>query len=794
MTALSLAHELKKRNEQEPDETKKNILMLERGTWWTTPVGTVQDPEVKTYNFLAKDHNQPVQYWPSKNSFKGVIDIVTRCFRQGKNRDGLYDLTALGWRWPISLFRKGDGVTILRANGVGGGSLVYSNITIRPPDLIFNDPRWPIKWDEQERHDYYNVARDAIGNSVLFALNERDAKRITPVKPAVKSVSGEVDSYVPEKTITLQQPDPKKPGEHTLVTYTLDPQVELPKAQPPNDLRLKRGVWLFLSSTSGEERVTRIEMQGPSKINTGLSNIVTRSARLDPHWDVANDPLNPRGVKRIVPTNKKSPNPPAPDPNVDPAPNNELWIDRARLFQEAVSEITSDFGVVDLAINDITPEPGAFDTKGAPKNYCERQGRCNVGCLPGARHTLNKQLMRAAHGAFGDKPQPPLFDNLKINALAEVDFIEELENGGYKIHYDHYEHRNEGQPGQRKRVTVTADKVIVAAGCMGTNEIMLRSKKKEGLPGLSEEVGNGFSTNGDYIAFMEKTKKPARLTRGPVTTSFAHFNTDDAGDDLDPKKPKFHTLEDQGIPPAFASLVGFGLPLVRSLSKGRNRHLFLLWAILLWVLKRGRQYIKAPFVNYRKRQDVFKSEDELSHNMMCVIAMGREAAVGQFRLGGLRQTSLRVERTDGKKFHEDPVYDWGKDDAGDKDNAEDQPDKEKPINIKKSLGRLATQLGTDEKGEFVNPFLTSVFRKFKVDSITLSHPLGGCRMAEDVEHGVVDEYGRVFDKRKRDQEQRFYDGLYIADGSIIPTALGVNPSLTISTLALRVADKVIEEL
>ena len=60
MTALSVAHELKKRNEREPDETK-NILMLERGTWWTTPVGTVQDKEVKTYDFLANKKKEPVQ-------------------------------------------------------------------------------------------------------------------------------------------------------------------------------------------------------------------------------------------------------------------------------------------------------------------------------------------------------------------------------------------------------------------------------------------------------------------------------------------------------------------------------------------------------------------------------------------------------------------------------------------------------------------------------------------------------------------------------------------------------------
>jgi len=716
MTALSLAREFKKRNEQEADEAKRNILMLERGTWWTTPVGTVQDKEVRTYDFLANKSNQPVQYWPSQNTFKGVIDIVTRCFRRGRNKDGLYDLTALGWKWPFSLFRRGDGASILRANGVGGGSLVYSNITIRPPDLIFNDPRWPLSWTEEKRHYYYNLARHAIGYGVISA-REVDAAGNLP--------------YVGER---------------------------LP----------------------------------PDNVNAGLSNIVTRSARLNPHWKVVDEanPFNPRGTKQITinpPQAAESPGPTVPDRA------NALWIDRARVFQTAVHRIqlTSDFGAVDLAINDLTPEDTPLGTKEPPAdyplekpvNYCERQGRCNVGCLPGARHTLNKQLMVAAFG----KPDgtAPLFDNLKIDALAEVDFIKERPGGGYEIHYDQYEHQNMRQRGRKTRTTVTADKVIVAAGTMGTTEIMLRSKKR-GLPGLSDAVGSGFSTNGDYLAFMEKTKERIRLTRGPVTSSFAHFNTEDTSGDPGAEKPKFHTLEDQGIPPAFASLVGVGLPLIRSLSKGRNRGLFLLWAILLWGLKQGWIYARAPFINYRERQELFKSEDEVSANMMCVVAMGREAAVGQFRLGGPAETSLRVKRTDYKRFHEDPIY---------KD-------------IEKSLRALEPHLraenGDSEKGKFVNPFLNNVFYKrkllrkflgrFGVDSITLSHPLGGCRMAENVEHGVVDEYGRVFDKRKKDREQRFYEGLYIADGSLIPTALGVNPSLTISALTLRVADKIVEEL
>lgn len=60
--------------------------------------------------------------------------------------------------------------------------------------------------------------------------------------------------------------------------------------------------------------------------------------------------------------------------------------------------------------------------------------------------------------------------------------------------------------------------------------------------------------------------------------------------------------------------------------------------------------------------------------------------------------------------------------------------------------------------------------------------------------GVVDEYGRVYDVTKRGSSRPFYEGLYVADAAVIPTALGVNPSLTISALALRIADNIVETL
>jgi cholesterol oxidase len=54
-------------------------------------------------------------------------------------------------------------------------------------------------------------------------------------------------------------------------------------------------------------------------------------------------------------------------------------------------------------------------------------------------------------------------------------------------------------------------------------------------------------------------------------------------------------------------------------------------------------------------------------------------------------------------------------------------------------------------------------------------------MGDSPATGVVDECGRVWN----------YPDLYVADGSIIPTALAVNPSNTIAALAERIAFRMI---
>ena len=56
-------------------------------------------------------------------------------------------------------------------------------------------------------------------------------------------------------------------------------------------------------------------------------------------------------------------------------------------------------------------------------------------------------------------------------------------------------------------------------------------------------------------------------------------------------------------------------------------------------------------------------------------------------------------------------------------------------------------------------------------------------MSDDPARGVTDDQGRVHG----------YDGLYVLDGSIVPTALGVNPSKTIAALAERGVERLLTE-
>ncbi|MBI5104526.1 MAG: GMC family oxidoreductase [Solirubrobacterales bacterium] len=65
----------------------------------------------------------------------------------------------------------------------------------------------------------------------------------------------------------------------------------------------------------------------------------------------------------------------------------------------------------------------------------------------------------------------------------------------------------------------------------------------------------------------------------------------------------------------------------------------------------------------------------------------------------------------------------------------------------------------------------------ETEGVYCAHPLGGCRMADSPDLGVTADDGEVFG----------YEGLYCSGSSVVPTSLGVNPSLTIAAVAERIA-------
>lgn len=68
--------------------------------------------------------------------------------------------------------------------------------------------------------------------------------------------------------------------------------------------------------------------------------------------------------------------------------------------------------------------------------------------------------------------------------------------------------------------------------------------------------------------------------------------------------------------------------------------------------------------------------------------------------------------------------------------------------------------------------------------VSAYHPLGTCRMGTDPHRSCVGPDGEAHD----------VEGLFVADGSVIPSSLGVNPQMTIMALALRTAEALDERL
>ena len=127
---------------------------------------------------------------------------------------------------------------------------------------------------------------------------------------------------------------------------------------------------------------------------------------------------------------------------------------------------------------------------------CVQCGDCTTGCNVGAKNSLDQNYLPMAW-ALG----------AELFTQVEVEHVERI-GGLYRVHYLH---RSGGSRADR-RGWVTTPVLILAGGSLGSTEILLRSRRQNGLA-LSDRLGTGFSANGNYLGFVDyQYADPAVIT------------------------------------------------------------------------------------------------------------------------------------------------------------------------------------------------------------------------------------------------------------------------------------------
>jgi cholesterol oxidase len=328
----------------------------------------------------------------------------------------------------------------------------------------------------------------------------------------------------------------------------------------------------------------------------------------------------------------------------------------------------------------------------------------------------------------------------EIHELVEVRSFTPT-SAGFVVHAEEHPALIPGEKPRKPRelpeITVTCRRLVLAAGTLGTTHLLLRNRAS--VPGISPLLGTRFSGNGDYLSFARGCRsngpdgRPAvHLIEGSIGPVItAGAMVDDERQGAD--GPGF-VIEDGGYPAFAAWMVQTALSPLH-LWQWRRDGLRLLIGRLRGELDRHMGAALSRLLGNQYEEA----------GTLAMLTMGRDTPDGVIRLRG---DKLDV---DWRKSGSERLF----------------------LRTEDAARRVTAALG----GRYLDPLRL-------IRPITV-HPLGGCPMGHvDGRDGVVDSYGRVFG----------VENLSIADGSVLPGPVGVNPSLTIAALADRHAQQLLEDL
>jgi cholesterol oxidase len=132
------------------------------------------------------------------------------------------------------------------------------------------------------------------------------------------------------------------------------------------------------------------------------------------------------------------------------------------------------------------PDP-YFGGEGPPRSGCIGCGSCMVGCRHNAKNTLPKNYLW-----FAEKL------GVEIVAERQVTDVRPLGAGDGSEGYEVTSERS-GSWLRKRRSTLTARGIIVAAGALGTNQLLQNCREGGSLPRISSRLGDLVRTNSESI-------------------------------------------------------------------------------------------------------------------------------------------------------------------------------------------------------------------------------------------------------------------------------------------------------
>lgn len=143
---------------------------------------------------------------------------------------------------------------------------------------------------------------------------------------------------------------------------------------------------------------------------------------------------------------------------------------------------------------------------GRRQGYCVHAGNCDIGCKAQAKNTLDLNYLAVAEDRGAE-----------IRPLAMVSHLVP-EGLGYAVLY------HDLSEGRRSERVARARQVILAAGSLGSTEILFRSRDGfRTLPNVSGALGRHWSSNGDFVTPAFYDGRRLSPSRGPTITAAIDF-------------------------------------------------------------------------------------------------------------------------------------------------------------------------------------------------------------------------------------------------------------------------------